>query len=70
MSSLQEIQGLQSRNGALEGAMGTLMEERDNLVRALKGHLPRCQDSMAMARSAQLLAFSPVSYTHLTLPTS
>ena len=55
---LQEIQGLQARNGALEGAMGTLMEERDHLVRTLKGHMPRCQDAVAMARSAQLLAFS------------
>ncbi|XP_076442232.1 uncharacterized protein LOC143281129 isoform X2 [Babylonia areolata] len=55
---IQEIQGLQNRNGALEGALASLVEERDNLVRTLKTHLPHCQDSSAMTRSAQLLAFS------------
>ncbi|KAL8592636.1 hypothetical protein ACOMHN_026566 [Nucella lapillus] len=55
---IQEIQGLQGRNGSLEGAMASLVEERDNLVQTLKGHLPHCQDSAAMTRSAQLLAFS------------
>jgi hypothetical protein len=55
---LQEIQGLQSRNVSLEGMMRGLLEERDSLVETLKGHLPVCQDSVAMTRSAQLLAFS------------
>ncbi|KAK7103239.1 bromodomain-containing protein 4-like [Littorina saxatilis] len=55
---IQEIQGLQNRNGSLEGAMGSLLEERDSLVRTLKGHMPCCKDSLAMTRTAQLLAFS------------
>nr|KAG5710733.1 hypothetical protein BaRGS_035135 [Batillaria attramentaria] len=57
-SLIQEIQMLQARNMECECAKTSLVEERDSLVETLRGHLPRCHDPVAIARSAQLLAFS------------
>ena len=55
---IQEIQHLQSCKCALEGEMGSLVDERGSLVGVLRKYLQSCCDPLALTSSVRMLSFS------------
>ena len=54
---IQEIQHLQSCKCALEGEMGSLVDERGSLVGVLRKYLQSCCDPLALTSSVRMLSF-------------